>query len=359
MKYQEFKTRPRVGREFQHLEDLVFVEGTSGAQFAIDLLESLSKTTENVFVKWDGNPTIYWGRNPAGEFVLVNKNGWGRTECTSPDMLEEFVLTSGKGESWRQSFAESLTTIWPYLESATPHWFRGYLYGDLLFYPTRPAAVTNEGIEFTPNKVKYTVNSNTELGQRMSTAKVGVAVHKMFSTFGSVDGDTVEFAKTFENASVAVVSQTRVNSSVLIKEENLQAVKKIVEQHGYEIDQFLTPIDGLGDIKNIIYTYVNQTSKAKNLNRLGESFTDWLAQSKVSKPKQARILALAEQYSNALPSIFKLVKEIMQIKNSVIEQLDATNIDVQATTLNEAGGEGYIMLDEKIKLVPRYRWQPN
>jgi hypothetical protein len=357
VKYQEIKSSPRVGREFQHLEDLVFVEGSSGAQFAIDLLESLAN--KNISVKWDGNPTIYWGRNSTGDFVLVNKNAWGRTLCTSADMLEEFIMTTGRGEPWRQAFAESLTGIWSYLESATPHWFRGYLYGDLLFYPTRPSVVTNESIEFTPNKVTYAVNPQSALGQRMFSAKVGIAVHKSFSSFGSTDGNSVDFAKTFESADVALISQTRVNTSVSVGKTRMQDVKITLKNHGQAIDQFLTPVAGLSDMKNIIYTYVNQTSKAKNLSLLGETFTDWLAQSKVSSTKQAKILALVESNPTALPAIFGLVKEIMHIKNSIIEQLDTNNHQVRATTLNETGGEGYIMLDEKIKLVPRHRWVPD
>lgn len=359
MRYSEIKSKPTVGREFQHLEDLVFIEGSAGAEYAITVIEKLAESAASVSVKWDGNPTIYWGRNPAGEFVLVNKNAWGRSACTSPDMLEEFILTSGRGESWRKQFAESLTGIWPYLEAATPHWVRGYLYGDLLFYPSKPHVVTNESIQFTPNKVTYSVNTKSSLGERMSSAQVGIAVHKSFASFGSTDGRPVDFTKTFESADVALISQTRINAPVSIDKEKLQAIKSMLETYGADIDQFLEPVTGLSDMKNIIYTYVNQTSKAGKLSALGETFTDWLAQSKISKPKQAKILALAESNTAALPAIFSLVREIMNLKNTVIEQFDNNNGEVYATTLNEAGGEGYIMLDEKIKLVPRHRWVPD
>jgi hypothetical protein len=357
VKYQEIKTAPRVGREFQHLEDLVFIEGSSGARFAIRLLESLSN--KNISVKWDGNPTIYWGRNLSGEFVLSSKNAWGRTQCTNPAQLEQFIMNTGRGESWRSVYAESLTGVWPYLEAATPSWFRGYLYGDLLFYPAKPSVVTNESVEFTPNKVTYAVNAQSTLGQRMSAAKVGIAVHRSYPTFGSTEGNSVDFAKTFESLDVALISQTRVDVPIVVDQQKVNRVKATLEQHSRAIDQWLTPVTGLSDISNIIYTYVNQTSKARQLESLGETFADWLAQSKVSRSKQARILGLAEDNPAALPAIFSLVKEIMHIKNSVIEQLDSKNSEVRATTLNETGGEGYIMLDEKIKLVPRHRWVPD
>jgi hypothetical protein len=357
VKYQEIKTAPRVGREFQHLEDLVFIEGSSGAHYAIHLLESLAN--KNISVKWDGNPTIYWGRNQSGEFVLSSKNAWGRTQCTNPAQLEQFIMNTGRGEPWRRVYAESITGVWPYLEAATPSWFRGYLYGDLLFYPAQPSVVTNESVEFTPNKVTYTVNTKSALGKKISAATVGIAVHRSYSTFGSTVGNSVDFAKTFESSDVALISQTRVNVPIVIDQQKVNTVKATLEQYSRAIDQWLTPVTGLSDMSNIIYTYVNQTSKAKQLKSLGETFADWLAQSKVSQPKQARILALAEDNPAALPAIFSLVKEIMHIKNSVIEQLDSKNSEVRATTLNETGGEGYIMLNEKIKLVPRHRWIPD
>jgi hypothetical protein len=356
VRYQEIKPKPNVGREFQHLEDLVFIEGTVGAKHALRILENLSESTQGVSVKWDGNPTIYWGRNPAGEFVLVNKNAWGKTECTNADMLEEFILTSGKGEPWRPAFAESLVKIWPLVEAATPHWVRGYVYGDLLFYPNKPAQLTNETVEFTPNKVTYNVSTNSKLGKKLSEAEVCIAAHSLHKNFGDKEGYPFQEGQIFENSSVSVISQTRVTANTLIEKEKINSLRHYITD---DIDQFLAPQAGLSDLRNILYTYVNQLSKAKKLEHLSESFFDWLETSKVSKPKQAKILALADSNPNALPAIFSLVSGIMSIKNSVIEQIDSNNTEIVARTLNEAGGEGYIMLDEKIKLVPRHRWVPN
>ena len=43
MRYLEFKylTEAKVGREYQHLEDLVFVDGSKGALKAADILDDL------------------------------------------------------------------------------------------------------------------------------------------------------------------------------------------------------------------------------------------------------------------------------------------------------------------------------
>lgn len=56
----------KVGREYQHLEDLVFAEGSAGALRAASILQRLGQDSNDVAIKWDGNPTIYWGRDADG-----------------------------------------------------------------------------------------------------------------------------------------------------------------------------------------------------------------------------------------------------------------------------------------------------
>jgi hypothetical protein len=55
----------KVGREFNHLEDLVFTE-SDGAVKAIQILKDLAKPETSITIKWDGNPTVYWGREDDG-----------------------------------------------------------------------------------------------------------------------------------------------------------------------------------------------------------------------------------------------------------------------------------------------------
>ena len=78
-----------------------------------------------------------------------------------------------------------------------------------------------------------------------------------------------------------------------------------------------------------------------------------------SQGQQAKLAQMNEANPKALPAIFKLVKMIMQAKDHVTDQLDDADADVKATTAGEKGGEGYVALGSKTKLVPRTRWQPN
>ena len=112
-------------------------------------------------------------------------------------------------------------------------------------------------------------------------------------------------------------------------------------------------------MKNIIYTYVNHMTRTQQLKNIENGFFEWLGASKVSTNKQAKIEEMNTASPKALPALFGLVKQIMTVKDHIIDQLDNAPADVTATTKGEKGGEGYVALGSKTKLVPRQRWQPN
>ena len=363
MKFQEFRTvlteAAKVGREYQHLEDLVFVDGSAGANEAADILEKLGTDSSDVAIKWDGNPTIYWGREPNGEFVLVGKNGWGRNKSTSADDLSNFIKSSGKGEEWREKFGNDMAGVFNVMEAATPQDFRGYVYGDLLYHPGKPFSATDGKIQFTPNLVTYTVDTKGPLGERIANSKVGVVVHTKYEEFGSKSGTPISDVDELNGQGVVVLGQTYVAHQPKVDTSEVKNIRATANKNAQIIDSFLAPVAGLSDMKNIIYTYVNHMTRTQQLKNIENGFFDWLSTSKVSPNKQAKIQEMAKQSPKALPAIFGLVKQIMSVKDHIIDQLDDADADVKATTKGEKGGEGYVALGSKTKLVPRTRWQPN
>ena len=137
----------------------------------------------------------------------------------------------------------------------------------------------------------------------------------------------------------------------------MNEIVSLAKAHANEIDGLLAPQPGLSDMKNIIYTYVNQMSRAGRLSELATGFTDWLKTSKVSPQKQTKILAMPE--SKSIPLLFDLVLKVQSVKNDIIDQLDQQTADITASTEGQPGGEGYAANIEKVKLVPRHRWTPS
>ena len=68
---------------------------------------------------------------------------------------------------------------------------------------------------------------------------------------------------------------------------------------------------------------------------------------------QQRIAAHVQDNKLALKALFTIIAALMLVKNSVIEQLDAAETDVQAYTGGQRGGEGYVVGQGDSKLVNR------
>ena len=366
MRFTEFRQvlteAARVGREYNHLEDLVFIDGSAGAKKAADILDKMGTDSSDIAIKWDGNPTIYWGREPDGTFVLVGKNGWGRNKSTSADDLSNFIQNSGKGveqEPWRKDFGEEMSEVFNIMQLATPESFRGYVYGDLLYSPRKPFTASKGAIEFEPNLVKYTVQLSSQLGERIANSKVGVVVHTKLEEFGSKAATPFKDVKELNSNDAVVLGQTYVSHQPKVNTSSVGKIRQDAKLHAAHIDEFLQGQKGLSNPAQIIYQYVNHMTRTRQLDKIDKGFFDWLATSKVSQGQQAKLAEMNTANPKSLPAIFLLVKDIMIAKDSIIDQLDNADSDVKATTKGEKGGEGYVALDSKTKLVPRTRWQPN
>jgi hypothetical protein len=352
---EEAPAPKKVGREFNHLEDLAFTEA-NGAVKAIQILKDLASPETSITIKWDGNPTVYWGREEDGTFRMVGKNNWGREEgkSSSPEELKQFIMSRGKGEEWREKFAGDMAALWPIFEKATPTEFRGYVYGDILFHPGKPYKGGDGRISFTPNQTTYAVAGTSEVGRQLAKAKVAVAAHKVFSYFGDKSGEDFTDPEQFSaNPELKVFGLTSVSHRPAVGAENLAKIEALAKNQS-AINNLLAPVAGMGYLQTEIYTFVNTQSKAKQLDNINtEAFMTFVQK---APAKAAKIAAHSEQHPGVMDKLFELVREIMAAKDEVIRELDSAEGDITATTGGKPGGEGYVAGGSK--LVPRDRWTP-
>ena len=345
----------KIGREFNHLEDFVFTE-TNGAARAISYLKEVAQDAKDMTHKWDGSPTVYWGREVDGTFRLVGKNNWGREEgkSSNPEELKSFIMSRGKGEEWRPKFASDMADMWSYFEAATPQDFIGYLYGDILFHPGEPYQGGDGRISFTPNQTNYSVLGSSDSGRKIAGRKVAVAAHKKLENFGDKDGEPFTDFEKFNTRDLAVFGLTYVNHQPAVNADNLPEIEAMANKWAQTINKFLTPVPGMAYVRDTIYTFVNTKSKAKQLGDINTAaFFNWL---NAAPAKFKKISEHNDKFEGILDVIFDLVVEIMNAKNEVIRELDLAEGDIIATTNGEPGGEGYIYKDSK--WVPRDRWTP-
>ncbi len=371
----EAEVPKQLGRAFNHLEDLVFFQGSAGTLEALSHIKDFStqQGAESIRMKWDGNPQIYWGRETKnGPLLLGGHNGWSKgAKTSSPEEIKDFIVNkSGSPKTpdevkAREQFADQFANLYNYFDRATPKDFVGFVYADGLFLQRPP--LDKEGVyTFCPNpksQTCYHVRKDSDLGKRIAGADVMVVGHAYFPQWGMPDSSQKpisDFSQFNGTSKLIVLGPIYNKKPVQVDTKGVEQVEKYLSQHAQQIDTFLADTAGLSDLKNIIYTYVNQTAKAKALDSLSaKHFDGWLSTSKVSPGKQAKIQEKAKANPNAIEAIFTLVKMIQNMKDAIIDQIEGEQGDIWDTH-----GEGRVRYADQnkkfgnVKLVPRKRWTP-
>jgi len=347
------------GARIQHLEDLVLgldgPSGSEGGKIAIAKLHQIETSPSSISIKWDGSPAVIFGRNENGEFVLTDKSGFGAKgyngRVTSSDDLEQMFLNRAKGEieDSRREFATQMKNIWDKVESVIPEDFRGYLHGDLLWFSTPPSQ--DGRLIFKPNTTTYSVNEKSEIGQKIARSDVGIVVHQSIDLEGnksSVDMGQLRDGRTF------IMPPVYVTTSPGVDLPEVDRLESYLKSNANAIDKLLAvPAElKMTDFRNILYTYINNSTKAGNLDNLGNNFSEWVEASKLSGPKKERVIQYTQENSDGFEAIFTFIKGVMTTKNKIITALDSQPADIEASTNGERGGEGYV-IDKDVKLVNR------
>ena len=343
------------GARIQHLEDLIIWDGSVGGQKAVAKLHQVETSPKSISIKWDGSPAVIFGRNENGEFVLTDKSGFGAKgyngRVTSGDDLEQMFLNRAKGEieDSRRAFASTMKDAWDKVESVIPADFRGYLHGDLLWFTT-PQAKDGRLI-FKPNVTTYSVDIKSDIGKKIVNSDVGIVVHQAIDLEGnknSVDMSQLTGGNTF------IMPPVYVTKSPGVDLPEVDRLESYLKANAKSIDDLLAvpPEQKMADFDNILYTYINNSVKAGNLDKLGKNFSEWVDSSKLSEPKKQRVVAWVQQNSNGFEAIFQFINGVMTTKNKIIKTLDSQPADIEASTNGEKGGEGYV-IDKDVKLVNR------
>jgi len=337
MKINEFLTEaagPKVGRKYQHIEDLVVSDGSHGALHAIERLRHMGEEGGSIELKWDGMPVVYWGRDEQGNFGMFPKNAWqylksGKTETSSgastvmrsPDDVKSFVMGTGSGDpKARQQFANQFASLWPYFEKISPK--QGYLEGGLLFYPgnkpdgSSAMPVLNKETntyDFTPNITTFHIPVDSDLGKKIKQSKVMVAATGYFPTMGSNDEQRLPNAESLSAPGVIVQGTTYVQDPVPLDSKGLDSMEAFLKQNAKLIDNYLAPKPGLSNPGGELYTYLNKHLRTEGLLA---DFPDW-ARANLSAKKAETLLSDPEGLKATLGAVEGLGKQ----KNILINQL--------------------------------------
>jgi len=182
----------------EHLEDSIIDRGSKGGKDAVNFLKSIKKMLTghtggrlNVTVKWDGAPAVICGINPEnGKFFVGTKSVFNVTPKVNYSTGD--IMKNHDGV-----LAQKLIVC---LRELSKLGITGILQGDLLFTPGDVKTVNideQDYLTFTPNTITYAVPVNSDLGRRISKARIGIVFHTVYhgsnlknlkGGFGSIKG---------------------------------------------------------------------------------------------------------------------------------------------------------------------------
>ena len=199
----------------EHLEDNILNGGSEGGKEAVAFLRSLGKMLDQgvsearVTVKWDGAPAVICGTNPDnGRFFVGTKSVFNKVDPKIIYSEEDVDRMYSPGQ-----LAQKLKDSYKYLSQLS---IPNVVQGDLLFTDDKYEA--NIGgdtcIAFQPNTIVYAVPKDSDIGEKIQEAKLGIVFHTSYSgrsldtmtaSFGNigVQGNTDVFVTSsdFKNAS--------------------------------------------------------------------------------------------------------------------------------------------------------------
>jgi hypothetical protein len=354
-----------------YVEDLVFKSGLRGVKQAMDIIQqSAENTKQYVTIKWDGSPALIFGRKPSGEFVLTDKAGATAVGydglATSPKQIAAIMAqrdrdaaAKGNKADRGQTLTPMYRDIWPYFEKAVPEDFRGYLKGDLLYYPTMPYVEQTGAYHFRPNRtpggIPYAIPVASPLGQQIKDTKVGIAIHSQMPEPAAAE----QPVQTSLDQLLNPVPGLMVTRPVVDNLQNLVPNPDIVKQlkalansqQGQAINSLLNPADlralQITDLPALMESFINSLKGTDFSDATPNGFLSWL-EGKVTPRKFNNIYShLVSPKSNAagLAAAFTAWNLLEQLRDDLNRQLD----------LQQPGQEGWVMATPagRAKLVSR------
>jgi hypothetical protein len=194
MNLTELNITEDVNTHLTHLEDLSLFKGKKGAVEAIRFLKNLSTIVKghspkkfNVTTKWDGSPAIVCGRDPSdGKFFVGTKGVFAKSPKLNKSANDIQQNHADAGDNDKSGLRQKLNTVLQHLSKLN---IQNVLQGDLMFTQGDLQERSFEGksyITFRPNTITYAVPSDSQLAQKMKSAKVGIVFHT------SYDGESLD-----------------------------------------------------------------------------------------------------------------------------------------------------------------------
>lgn len=361
----------------EHLEDLIFNEGSAGTKKAINFLKDLrdmlaghSTSKITATVKWDGAPAIFAGIDPRdGKFFIAKKGVFNKEPKIYKTNAEIDADTTG---DLAAKFKVALTELKKLGIKS------GVYQGDLMFTKSDLKKETIDGqkyITFHPNTIVYAVPENSDLANTIKQAKIGVVWHTTYTgdsfetmkaSFGksivqhlkptpSVWMDDANYkdysgTATFTAAETTVINglinkaQTKFNG---IKLEALDAIsqnEELLMQIKTYNNTKIRSGEGFSDTKAHVkglFDYIHAKLEPKQKTEKGKAAGE--------EKRKAVLKYFSEHNPQDIQDIFDLANAMTEAKDMIVAKMNqAGHISTFLKTTNgfkTTGVEGFVAID--------------
>jgi hypothetical protein len=342
--YQLYEQEPAAvggkAKGIEHLEDYVFRSGSAGVDRALQIADSFYADPNTGSVKWDGKPAVVFGRKPeTGEFVLTDDAGFTAerlftsTDEVATDMARRDANAAAKGNKADriQTLLPTYETIWPYLEAATPENFRGYVKGDLLYTATPEVEAGN--LIFQPNTVAYRIPVASDIGKRIASSDIGVAVHTMYA---DVDAAKQPLSRVKFNPVPGLFLIEPIYAQAVPKNNDIaKKIRTLLRQNRAAIDTLFNPMElramKITDLAKLAIDYINKRVDPRHAAYTGDfsdlvpGFMAWLQQTQTPQKVSniAQYLRSPTSNEQGLAAAFLLFELLHDLKLDLLGKLDA------------------------------------
>ena len=179
--FKGYQTKAK-NKHLEHLEDQIIDNGSQGGKNAVNFLVAIrnmlkgsSSSKVNMTVKWDGAPAVICGINPEnGKFFVGTKSVFNKTPKIN-------YTNSDISRNHSGVLASKLSVCLSQLKKIVTS---GVYQGDLLFTSgdVKTAIIDGQSqYTFTPNTITYAMPTNSSIGSKIKSAKLGIVFHTKYS----------------------------------------------------------------------------------------------------------------------------------------------------------------------------------
>lgn len=292
--------------------------------------------TENFYIKmgeaWGlihNSPAVYLGHNPEnGQFFVATKSLFNKTPKIN--YTEEDIRANHGG-----GLLEILPLVLKYgKELGIPKGI--ILQGDLLFTPAIKKKTSIDGEDhwlFQPNTIAYAVPINSDMGQKMGKAKIGIVFHTVY-TGKSITSLTPSFnidlsrLKKTKNVYYADAFFKDLSGNVSFTAQETKELRSQINDlfsEGKSLKRIMELISKNPEAVASMSQYINSKVKGGNISH--QNTTEYLAyineKFKTSEVKRKSVSEFVHSHKYDIDNLFRLHSKMSAVKRVLVDRLSS------------------------------------